>query len=111
MARFHSKRPPVFRVQRFRQQEIGRGEIEEGKRRRAEEWNARAEFAEEAADDRADGETDAEGDADQAEILGAVLVIADVGDIGRAGGKAAAAEAGERPADEEHPVSWWRSHR
>ena len=78
-----------FGFQRFRQQETGDDEIDEGQRRGAIEGNARTELTEETANDGTERKADTEGHADQAEILRPVLVVADVGDIGGAGREAA----------------------
>src|SRR5690606_14533876 len=80
-------------------------EVHERQGSRPEERHPRPELAQKAADDRADREADAEGDADQSEILGPVLVIADVGNIGRARCKASAADASKHPPQEKHPVA------
>ncbi len=100
---FQIEGPAVFLRQRFRQQEPCGDEIRHRQKPGPEKGNARPKLAEQPADHRPDSEADAEGNADQAEIAGTVLVIADIGDIGRASGETAAGNTGKQPPDDQHP--------
>ena len=91
-------------VQRFRQEEQCDQEVHEGKPGREIERHARPERAEQSAKHRADDEAAAESDAEQAKILGPVLVIRNVGDEGGRRRMAGAGNAGEHPSDEQHRV-------
>ncbi len=104
--------PAVLRRERLRQHHEPPDGVEQREQARGEEGRAQGghveaegerhlHLAEEGGGQRPGDEAHAEGDADEAEVLGALLGRADVGDVGARGAEGRAADAGDDAAHEE----------